>query len=121
MVGEGAVSEATLYAPVKLFLERLGYEVKGEVRGCDLVARRGDEPPVIVELKLRFNLALVLQGNVYGWFERLGRGTYRVSDRGREALGQFAESVAALADPGAVPRSSGAAAAVLAAAEAAAR
>ena len=39
-----------------------GYEVKGEVRGCDLVARRGDEPPVIVELKLRFNLALVLQG-----------------------------------------------------------
>src|SRR5207302_2492848 len=44
------------------FLERLGYEVKGEVRGCDLVARRGDEPPVIVELKLRFNLGLVLQG-----------------------------------------------------------
>ena len=44
------------------FLERQGYEVKGEVRGCDLVARRGDEPPVIVELKLRFSLALVLQG-----------------------------------------------------------
>ena len=44
------------------FLERQGYEVKGEVRGCDLVARRGDEPPVIVELKLRFNLPLVLQG-----------------------------------------------------------
>src|SRR5260370_32611598 len=58
----GAVSEASLYAPVKRFLERLGYEVKGEVRGCDLVARRGDEPVVIVELKLRFNLALVLQG-----------------------------------------------------------
>jgi hypothetical protein len=54
--------EAALYAPVKEFLERQGYEVKGEVRGCDLVARRGDEPPVIVELKLRFNLALVLQG-----------------------------------------------------------
>jgi len=55
-------SEAALYEPVKRFLERLGYEVKGEVRGCDLVARRGGEPPVIVELKLRFNLALVLQG-----------------------------------------------------------
>ena len=54
--------EAALYAPVKDFLERRGYQVKGEVRGCDLVARRGDEPPVIVELKLRFNLALVLQG-----------------------------------------------------------
>jgi hypothetical protein len=54
--------EAALYAPVKEFLERRGYEVKGEVRGCDLVARRGDEPPVLVELKLRFSLPLVLQG-----------------------------------------------------------
>ena len=54
--------EATLYVPVKEFLERRGYEVKGEVNGCDLVARRGDEPPVVVELKLRFSLALVLQG-----------------------------------------------------------
>jgi hypothetical protein len=230
---ERAIGEAALYGPVKRFLERLGYEVKGEVRGCDLVARRGDEPPVIVELKLRFNLALVLQGvdrlalservyvavtrpprrsrgtmpdapgvrrlcrrlglglilvgrdtvavveepvpyrprpahqraarliaefdrrqgdmniggtrrtpivtayrqdalrcagalaangpmalaqlriatgvadaapmlqrNVYGWFTRLRRGTYTVSDRGREALGQFAEAVAALVDPG---------------------
>jgi hypothetical protein len=54
--------ETALYAPVKEFLERRGYEVKGEVKGCDLVALRGDEPPVIVELKLRFNLTLVLQG-----------------------------------------------------------
>ena len=54
--------EGALYPPLKQFLERQGYEVKGEVRGCDLVARRADEPPVIVELKLRFNLPLVLQG-----------------------------------------------------------
>ena len=59
---DNAYLEAALYSPVKQFLERQGYEVKGEVRGCDLVARRGDEPPVIVELKLRFNLSLVLQG-----------------------------------------------------------
>jgi hypothetical protein len=59
---DNAHREAALYLPVKAFLERQGYEVKAEVRGCDLVARRGDEPPVIVELKLRFNLALVLQG-----------------------------------------------------------
>ena len=61
-----ALGEAALYAPVKRFLEARGYEVKGEVCGCDLVARhvddRGDEPPVIVELKLRFTLALLLQG-----------------------------------------------------------
>ena len=61
-VGEGETGEAMLYGPVKRFLERCGFEVKGEVRGCDLVARRGDEPAVIVELKLRFTLALVLQG-----------------------------------------------------------
>src|SRR5437870_12762925 len=55
-------TEATLYRPVKAFLEAQGFEVKGEVCGCDLVARRGDEPPVIVELKLRFSLPLLLQG-----------------------------------------------------------
>ena len=59
---DNAYLEAALYSPVKQFLERQGYEVKGEVRGCDLVARRDSEPPVIVELKLRFNLPLVLQG-----------------------------------------------------------
>ena len=59
---DNAYQEAALYLPVKQFLERRGFDVKGEVRGCDLVARRGEEPPVIVELKLRFNLSLILQG-----------------------------------------------------------
>ena len=59
---DNAYRETALYGPVKELLERRGYAVKGEVRGCDLVARRGDEPPVVVELKLRFTLALVLQG-----------------------------------------------------------
>ena len=54
--------ESSLYAPVKVLLEAQGYEVKAEVNGCDVVAVRGDEPPVIVELKRTFGLALVLQG-----------------------------------------------------------
>ena len=58
----GFEREVDLYAPVKSFLEGQGYEVKAEVEGCDLVARRGDEPPVIVELKTGFTLSLVLQG-----------------------------------------------------------
>jgi len=58
----GFKSEAELYAPVKAFLEGQGYEVKAEVTGCDLVAQRADEPPVIVELKTGFTLPLVLQG-----------------------------------------------------------
>ena len=54
--------ESDLYPVVKAFLEAQGYDVKGEIGGCDAVGIRGDEPPVIVELKLQFNLALVLQG-----------------------------------------------------------
>jgi hypothetical protein len=55
--------ETSLYSPVKRFLENLGFEVKGEVCGCDLVALRGEEPVAVVigELKLAFNLELVLQ------------------------------------------------------------
>jgi len=58
----GFERETELYAPVKEYLEGQGYEVKAEIDGCDLVARRGQEPPVIVELKAGFTLPLVLQG-----------------------------------------------------------
>lgn len=53
--------EADLYPPVKRFLEAQGYAVKGEIGPCDVVAVRGDEPPVIVELKERLTLNLLLQ------------------------------------------------------------
>ena len=55
--------ETALYLPVKRFLEKLGFTVKGEVGGCDLVALSGDDPPIVVigELKLTFNLELILQ------------------------------------------------------------
>ena len=55
--------ETHLYRPVKRFLEQLGFAVKGEVGGCDLVGFRDDDRVMIVgELKLRFNLELLLQG-----------------------------------------------------------
>ena len=52
--------ESSLYLPVKRFLEKLGFEVKGEVCGCDLVALADGESMalVICELKLTFNLEL---------------------------------------------------------------
>ncbi|PYE87918.1 DUF2161 domain-containing phosphodiesterase [Phyllobacterium leguminum] len=55
--------ETSLYLPVKGFLEKAGYVVKGEVGGCDLVGLSDGDPPVIVicELKLSFNLELILQ------------------------------------------------------------
>lgn len=55
------MKEADLYGPVKQFLEAQGYEVKGEVAHCDLVASRSGEPPIVVELKLTLNLSVLLQ------------------------------------------------------------
>ncbi len=54
--------ETELYVPIKMFLERQGYEVKSEIKSCDVVAVRGDEAPVIVELKTKLTLPLILQG-----------------------------------------------------------
>ncbi|HEY8138312.1 MAG TPA: DUF2161 family putative PD-(D/E)XK-type phosphodiesterase [Methylocystis sp.] len=59
----GRALETSLYAPVKRFLEGLGFEVKGEVCGCDIVAVDHGSPIalVICELNLSFTLELVLQ------------------------------------------------------------
>ncbi|WP_108484552.1 DUF2161 domain-containing phosphodiesterase [Oceaniglobus ichthyenteri] len=54
--------ETDLYPAVKSFLQGQGYEVKSEVGACDVMAVRGDEPPVIVELKTGFTLTLLHQG-----------------------------------------------------------
>ena len=56
-----AIREADLYPPLKNFLTHQGYEVKGEVEHCDVIAVRGEEPVVVVELKLSINLTVVLQ------------------------------------------------------------
>lgn len=53
-------SEADLYPPVEEYFAALGYSVKGEVLGCDLVAVKGDEI-VVAELKLTFNIKLIYQ------------------------------------------------------------
>jgi hypothetical protein len=59
--------ETALYLPVKKFLEARGFQVKGEICGCDLVAlpaEQDDSPPIVIigELKQRFTLELLLQG-----------------------------------------------------------
>ena len=55
--------ETSLYQPIKAFIEAAGYEAKGEIGGCDLVGLSQDDPPLVVicELKLSFNLELILQ------------------------------------------------------------
>ena len=106
------MAETDLYRPVKQFLEAQGYAVKGEIGPCDVVAVRGDEGPVVVELKERLSLSLILQavnrltvcdavyvafrigkGHSASWraqgkrvvslLRRLGLGLLTVSSRGR--------------------------------------
>lgn len=64
-MGDGAgmtkPRETDLYPAIKTFLEDQGYVVKAEVGAADVVAVRGAEPPVVVELKLGFSLALFHQ------------------------------------------------------------
>jgi hypothetical protein len=55
------MKESDLYLPLKRFLHAQGYEVKGEVHDCDVVAIREREAPVVVELKRALNLDVVLQ------------------------------------------------------------
>ena len=54
------ISETDLYKPVASFLRARGYEVRGEVHGVDVVARRDNEI-VAVELKRSMGLELILQ------------------------------------------------------------
>jgi hypothetical protein len=75
-------TETELYAPVKSFFEQQGYSVRGEVHHCDLVAIRGEEQPIIVELKRYFSIPLLLQAidrlrlsrSVYVAFELPNKG-----------------------------------------------
>lgn len=85
--------ETSLYGPVKRFLESLGFTVKGEIGGCDLVALSKDCPPVVVicELKLQFNLELVLQGidRAAACDEVWLAGRLSIRGKGRESDARF--------------------------------
>lgn len=54
-------AETQLYAPVKAWLEGLGYDVKSEVGPADVVACQEGCEPVVVELKTGFSLTLLQQ------------------------------------------------------------
>jgi hypothetical protein len=42
----------------------------------------------------------MLQRNVYGWFDRVKRGTYGLTAAGEQALNRFAQAIAVLDEPG---------------------
>lgn len=55
------IAETELYAPVKSYLESLGFETKAEIASADVVAICEGKDPVIVELKVGFSLTLLQQ------------------------------------------------------------
>jgi len=54
------IKETDMYQPIKDLLESLGFTVKGEVKNCDIAAKRGD-CLWIVEMKLNLNISLLYQ------------------------------------------------------------
>lgn len=54
------MKEADLFEPVKKYLEANGYNVRAEVKNCDITATKDDEL-IIIELKLNINLSLLIQ------------------------------------------------------------
>ncbi|MEO0620488.1 MAG: DUF2161 family putative PD-(D/E)XK-type phosphodiesterase [Pseudomonadota bacterium] len=56
-----ALRETDLYPAVKRLLEQQGFVVKSEVTDADVVGMKDDDPPIVVELKTRFSLALIHQ------------------------------------------------------------
>lgn len=58
--GSKNIKETDLYAPVKAWLEALGFEVKAEVGAADVVALR-EGAMTVVELKTGFSLTLLQQ------------------------------------------------------------
>lgn len=77
--------ETELYPPIKDFFTGRGFEVKAEIRGCDLVAYREDHPePTIVEMKKTFTLPLLLQGIDR---QRTGSNVWLAVERNRSKKG----------------------------------
>ncbi|CAI6047413.1 DUF2161 family putative PD-(D/E)XK-type phosphodiesterase [Cohnella sp. JJ-181] len=88
--------ETELYPALKAFWTTRGYEVKAEVRGCDLVAVRQGEPlPVIVEMKKTFTLALLLQGLER---QRTGAAVWLAVERNRVKKGAHNQRFGEIAD-----------------------
>jgi hypothetical protein len=54
------VRETELYAPIRDYLTKQGYTVRGEVKSCDIAAVKGDDL-ILIELKRSFSAELLFQ------------------------------------------------------------
>ena len=76
--------ETSLYGPVKRFLEKLGFEVK-QALACATALTEGPRRPRDLKTAMP-DAPKILLSNVYGWFVRVERGLYGLTDLGRSAL-----------------------------------
>ena len=96
--------ETALYPPVKAFLEARGFAVKGEVRGCDVVAVKANAKLlVIAELKLGLSMELLLQAADPFEAIRLKTARLAVVRRGR-VIARAPERQSTLELPGRPPQ-----------------
>lgn len=56
----GISAETDLYKPIRDYLTKHGYTVRGEVKNCDVTAVKGDEL-IVIELKCAFSTTLLVQ------------------------------------------------------------
>jgi len=65
-----------------------------EALRCAILIERGGRASLkaLRETGLVPNAPRILQRDVYGWFRRLQRATYALTDRARQDIGRFAES-----------------------------
>jgi hypothetical protein len=54
------LKETELYEPIRDYLVARGYSVHGEVKDCDIAARKGDDL-IVVELKRHFGVEVLMQ------------------------------------------------------------
>src|SRR5690606_20358208 len=88
--------EEELYMPIKQYFTNLGYEVKAEVKHCDLVAWHTDtNETIIVELKKSFNLNVLLQAIER---QRLADTVYIAIERNRAKRGAVNQRYSDLAE-----------------------
>ena len=92
MAKTATVRESDLYAPLRDYLVAQGYAVQGEVKRCDVVARKDDDL-IVIELKRHFSTRLLIQAvdrqkitdSVYvalpGPFDRRRRSRWRGIER----------------------------------------
>jgi hypothetical protein len=59
-LGDDDIKETDLYDPIRRLLTEQGFTVRGEVKGCDIAAVKG-ESLWLVEMKLTANLKLLFQ------------------------------------------------------------